>query len=431
MDLLKLVKNYLPEDLIQNVAGKTGESEQGVSKFIGAALPTILGSLISKSSNDGNGIFDLAKGALGSGLLGNLGSIMGTNEQSVGGGFNIWSIVKSLFGDKLGGIVRSLASFAGVKESSANSLMGLTSLASLGALGTHAKENNLDATGLTSFLGKQQSSLASWIPSGFDFSKIAGTLGLGSLFAGTAHATERVTNAIKDVPNYSNNNSDDNNKKGGWLIPLVLLGALAVVTWFLLRGCNKDQSGDSHATEQVTYDHATETTQGDATNTTTVAPVRESLKVKLPDGVEIEAFKGGIEDQMVQFLGIDEYKNATNEQLKDKWFNFDNLSFKFGTNELTDSSKVQMDNIVKILQAFKDSKIKVGGYTDSVGNPAANLKLSNERANKIKELLTKAGVGAQVPEAEGYGSQFAKAAPSAPDAERATDRKMAIRFLKK
>ena len=47
-----------------------------------------------------------------------------------------------------------------------------------------------------------------------------------------------------------------------------------------------------------------------------------------------------------------------------------------------------------------------------------------------KAALEKAGVGSQVIGAEGYGSEFATVAATASDAERAADRKMAVRFAK-
>jgi hypothetical protein len=58
------------------------------------------------------------------------------------------------------------------------------------------------------------------------------------------------------------------------------------------------------------------------------------------------------------------------------------------------------------------------------------LKLSDSRAKAVKAALDKAGVGAQVPEAEGYGEKFATVAETASDAERAVDRKTAVRLIK-
>ena len=157
---------------------------------------------------------------------------------------------------------------------------------------------------------------------------------------------------------------------------------------------------------------------------------RKLADVSLPDGTKLQAYPGGIEDTLIKFVQSDEYKNATAEDLKNKWFDFDDLNFKFGTTELAPESKRQMDNIVAILKAYPDVKIKIGGYTDKTGNDAANKKLSDIRAKAVKATLEKAGVGTQVPEAEGYGEEFAKVAESASNEERASDRKTSIRLLK-
>jgi len=167
------------------------------------------------------------------------------------------------------------------------------------------------------------------------------------------------------------------------------------------------------------------------TSGTANAETGKSLsELVLPTGRKLQAYPGGIEDQLVKFIQSDEYKNATNDQLKDRWFNFDDLNFVTGKTELTPESKRQVDNIASILRAFPDVKIKIGGYTDKTGNDAANLKLSDARAKAVQAALKAAGVGDQVPEAEGYGSKFATVPATASDEERKADRKTAIRLIK-
>ncbi|HLA94622.1 MAG TPA: YidB family protein [Pyrinomonadaceae bacterium] len=153
-------------------------------------------------------------------------------------------------------------------------------------------------------------------------------------------------------------------------------------------------------------------------------------EVTLPNGTKLQAYPGGIEDQLVKFIQSDEYKNGTAETLKDKWFSFDDLNFVIGKTELTPESKRQLDNIIAILKAFPDLKIKIGGYTDKTGDDAANLKLSDSRAKAVQAALQKAGVGTQVPEAEGYGEKFATVEENASDEARKVDRKTAVRLIK-
>lgn len=49
-------------------------------------------------------------------------------------------------------------------------------------------------------------------------------------------------------------------------------------------------------------------------------------------------------------------------------------------------------------------KIEVGGHTDSTGDPAKNMKLSENRANSVREALIKFGVKSEMLEMRGYGA---------------------------
>ena len=197
---------------------------------------------------------------------------------------------------------------------------------------------------------------------------------------------------------------------------------LLLLGWFFWNQCNKKAEAVPVSTTDST---STEVNSADY-NGDTVIVKRETMVVILPSGQTLQAYKGGIEDQIVTFLKSDDYKNATEDQLKDKWFNFDNLNFEFGKAVLTPDSKVQLENLKLILAEFPDAKIKIGAYTDKKGDANTNVKLSNERANTVKSSLN----SAQVLEAEGYGSKFAKIPAEASDKERESDRKTAIRFVK-
>ena len=149
-------------------------------------------------------------------------------------------------------------------------------------------------------------------------------------------------------------------------------------------------------------------------------------------GTKINAFQGGLEEKITQFLNAGNYEKATDDAaLKSTWFDFDMVNFKMGsTNQLLEGSDAQLKNLATILKAYPETKIKIGGYTDKTGDEATNKKISKGRAEHIRAELTKLGVGAQIVEAEGYGSEFAKVPAEASDAERAKDRRMAVRFTK-
>ena len=203
------------------------------------------------------------------------------------------------------------------------------------------------------------------------------------------------------------------NAKLNWL-SLVLGSVLALgLIIFIFKGCKGSNDSDMVNSDAVAVD----------TSTAVPAAIqRESVKVKLPDGTELDAYKTGIEDQLVSFLN-----NPASVPGKDVWFDFDNLNFKTGSAEITEESKIQVQNIAAILKAYPKVKIKIGGYTDKTGDSLNNLKLSQSRADAVENSLKASGANAaQLVGAEGYGSQYATVSASASDEERKKDRRIAV-----
>ena len=82
---------------------------------------------------------------------------------------------------------------------------------------------------------------------------------------------------------------------------------------------------------------------------------------------------------------------------------FENVTFAKYKTELTDSSKMPLDDLVKILNAYPNIQIKINGYTDSRGDAAENKELSRGRAASVKLYLTSKGITRERLESEGFG----------------------------
>jgi hypothetical protein len=48
--------------------------------------------------------------------------------------------------------------------------------------------------------------------------------------------------------------------------------------------------------------------------------------------------------------------------------------------------------------------VRISGHTDSIGTQAANMRLSQRRANAVRQVLVDAGVNPAMLSAKGYGS---------------------------
>ena len=123
--------------------------------------------------------------------------------------------------------------------------------------------------------------------------------------------------------------------------------------------------------------------------------------VKLPNGIELNVPELGVERKLIAFI-VDASKPVD----KTTWFTLDRLEFDTGSAAFKPSSMEQLKNIAEILKAYPKVALKIGGYTDNRGNPDANLKLSQKRAENTMQEIVKSGVDAKRLEAEGYGEKY-------------------------
>jgi outer membrane protein OmpA-like peptidoglycan-associated protein/uncharacterized protein YidB (DUF937 family) len=74
------------------------------------------------------------------------------------------------------------------------------------------------------------------------------------------------------------------------------------------------------------------------------------------------------------------------------------------------------------------SKVEIGGHTDNSGDAATNLKVSDDRANAVRNKLIELGVAADELSAKGYGDTV-PVADNASEDGRAKNRRMAFTVL--
>lgn len=99
------------------------------------------------------------------------------------------------------------------------------------------------------------------------------------------------------------------------------------------------------------------------------------------------------------------------------------LTFKSDVLFDTDSSTIksaahssgEIDRVAQILNKYPNTTIKVVGYTDSTGSEAHNLRLSELRANAVKNALVIKGVNASRMVAIGMGKSNPVANNSTPE----------------
>ncbi|RZK22965.1 MAG: hypothetical protein EOO56_06705 [Hymenobacter sp.] len=105
-----------------------------------------------------------------------------------------------------------------------------------------------------------------------------------------------------------------------------------------------------------------------------------------------------------------------------------NLFFDSNKAVLKPSSRTELGRLVEFLRQDPNLRVEVAGYTDNVGTPAANLSLSQRRAQAVLDYLSAHGVPATRLRAKGYGETRPLAANDTEN-HRAQNRRIELRIL--
>ncbi|MEP6466199.1 MAG: OmpA family protein [Parafilimonas sp.] len=91
----------------------------------------------------------------------------------------------------------------------------------------------------------------------------------------------------------------------------------------------------------------------------------------------------------------EEDRRTVDEAIKD-------LQFETGKSAIKPSSYASLDRVAQVL-INKNFSLKLAGHTDNVGSDNANMKLSKDRAESVKDYLVSKGANSSRIEATGYG----------------------------
>ena len=94
---------------------------------------------------------------------------------------------------------------------------------------------------------------------------------------------------------------------------------------------------------------------------------------------------------------------ATSESARGLIVNMSDVLFDTGKYTLKPGTQVSLAKVSGILQSYPGLKLQVEGYTDSTGTPEFNQKLSENRADAVRDFLVSMGVAQGNIVATGYG----------------------------
>ncbi len=111
-----------------------------------------------------------------------------------------------------------------------------------------------------------------------------------------------------------------------------------------------------------------------------------------------------------------------------------NIFFEFGSAELKEESYTELQKAIEFLNKYPYVVVELAGHTDSVGSEEYNLKLSQRRAEAVKNYLVQHGISPDRLVAKGYGESQPIAPNTNPDGTdnpegRALNRRVEFRII--
>ncbi len=96
-------------------------------------------------------------------------------------------------------------------------------------------------------------------------------------------------------------------------------------------------------------------------------------------------------------------KHSDVDKLSGSPVSLQGVKFRYDSSELTDQSRAILDQVATVLRKQTHVLHEVAGHTDSQGEPGYNLRLSQRRAETVRQYLISRGVDAGNLKARGYG----------------------------
>lgn len=433
MDLLNLLKGHFGPVVAEKVGALLGLDKALVAKVLDQGLPAMLGGLGHKLQS-ATGATDIESAVRHLNLPDSIDGMAGAADTSgyreMGSG-----LLGTLFGSNLNGVVERFGKEFGLGASGITGILGAAAPLLMGLIKKEAAGGNI-----AGFLDGHKAELAGLMP-----------FGLGDLYKGNELPAIGIASKLEDAPDVEglgaaaaaaavasgvqptgegavarvmavNPKVDAPRGPGAilWAIPALLAGlgivyALGIIPGFAMpkapevahsadakaEGAHggEAKSGDTHGGEAKS-DEVPVTAEVPQNTLERTPEGTEMVKATMPDGSTLSFPVSSVEDQLLAFIQSDRVVDQTT------WFNFDRLLFDTGKATLRPESNEQLDNVAKILTAYPNVNLKIGGYTDNTGDRAFNQQLSADRAKATMSGLIDRGIEATRLASEGYGDQF-------------------------
>ncbi len=305
-------------------------------------------------------------------------------------------------------IANMISSYAGIRNSSAVSLLGLTSGIVLDVLGKHVRDGKMDAEALATALFEQRDEFVQKVPDSL-MPQLIEKVGLQQIVAGIAAPYRRAvpaqasgrstgSSAVPISPSYESSNTDgDGNSSLGKIGIFVLIAAVIGVIGYMIYYNSRNQAindqdviSETTSTTDVSESDTVARSMDVPIDTTQRAVPRSTTTVvgttPPPATPVVPAADGGaLASQLKNYM-------ADVTAPKGRTFPLSAVTFQPGSASLTPGSTPIVMDIANFLKANPAAQIRLVGYANDAKGGITNKSLSFKRVNAIKSMLVAQGI---------------------------------------
>jgi outer membrane protein OmpA-like peptidoglycan-associated protein len=209
-----------------------------------------------------------------------------------------------------------------------------------------------------------------------------------------AEATDQVAALQSSQENIKNNESSDVKKTKEELEKEELAAATFIDPVVVISGKVLDTKTQRPIEAKIVYETFP---GGEEVGVASTNPSTGEYKIMLPYG-QIYTIRAEANDFIAIGKNIDLTQKGTFREIKGEDLELaplqtgvtvamSNIFFEFASATLERESFIELDRLAVVLLANRNMAIEVQGHTDNVGTADANLKLSQERANSVRDYL--------------------------------------------
>ena len=423
MTLFGAFNEVLTPDVLAKIASYEDEPAEKTTKAVEGLVHTVFGGLLKRTTTEigVNQLFSqLQKSGYDGSLTTDLSAVLkdATLTHTVITNGN--EAISRLLPAMKSSIAGMISSYAGIRNSSSISLLGLTAAVVLDVLGRQVKEKKLNADGLAASLFDQREAFINAVPEGL-FPQLVEKVGIQQIVAGVAaparsnapSASIRPASATRPIPASTVSfepepDSSSDGSAGKWLIGLALLTALGVIGFFIYQNSVKNNDNTNEAMSSEVPANSSDSAAADTVARSLAVPVDTtaarpgSTSATTATGVAVA--NAGATDATFNTT-LTSYLNDP-AQPKGRIFPLSGVAFAPGSLTMTPASQGQVNELINQLKARPTMQVQFQGYADDapVGSGVTNKALSFKRVNMLKQQLVTAGINYLRVDAVGLGT---------------------------